>query len=43
MNAISDKLLIGYDLVGDDMACMTVARRHGRGYKVINQIIITRA
>lgn len=38
LGGISDSLTIGFDMAGDDNACLTVARRKGRGYQIINQI-----
>lgn len=37
IGGISDRLIIGFDMSGDDKACLTVARRRGRGYQVIKQ------
>lgn len=36
---ISDSLVIGFDMSGDDKACLTVIRINGRNRKVINQIL----
>lgn len=35
---ISDKLIIGYDLGGDDSACLSILRQEKDKYKVINSI-----
>lgn len=43
VGGISDRLVIGFDSSGDDKACLTVCRRKGRGYQVINVIYDTDA
>lgn len=35
---ISDGLVIGFDMGGDDKPCLTVARRTGRGIQIINVV-----
>lgn len=40
---VSDCLVVGFDMAGDDKACLTVMRRSGRGYQVINTIFDTDA
>lgn len=40
---ISDTLTIGFDMGGDDKACLTVFRRRGRGYEVVEQFFDTDA
>lgn len=37
MEGICDRLIIGYDMSGDDEACLIVARKHGRGLNIINE------
>ena len=37
MTGISDRLIIGYDLCGDDVACLVVGRKQGRGINIINR------
>lgn len=32
---ISDSLVIGFDMAGDDKSCLTVMRRRGRGYQIL--------
>lgn len=43
MNGISDRLIIGYDMSGDDQASLIVARKHGRGLHIINEFQGTEA
>lgn len=33
-----DCLVIGYDMSGDDITCLTVARKHGSGWDIINAL-----
>ena len=43
LGKISDRLIIGFDMSGDDKACLIVARRKGRGYQIIKQLFDTEA
>ena len=33
-----DCLVIGYDMSGDDVTCLMVASKHGRGLNIINAL-----